>query len=56
MMTPAKFRRVWEELGDRWAPAEEGLLRNPRQERQRTELLELREKRAAAVAAARMGR
>lgn len=48
MMSPAKFKRVWGELESRWAVAEQGLLRNPRQERMRAELLELREKRAAA--------
>jgi uncharacterized protein YdaU (DUF1376 family) len=48
MLTPAKFRRVWAELEGRWAEAEKDLLRNPRQERQRAELMDLREKRAAA--------
>ena len=48
LLTPTKFRRVWMELSDRWPEAENGLLRNPRQERQRAELLALREKRAAA--------
>lgn len=48
VMSPAKFRRAWGEIEDRWVEAETGVLRNPRQERQRAELLTLREKRAAA--------
>lgn len=48
MVTPQRFTRIWDELADKWVEAEEGQLRNPRQERQRQALIALREKRAAA--------
>lgn len=46
--TPARFRKAWTEIEDRWPIAEEGKRRNPRQERQRREIEELREKRRKA--------
>jgi uncharacterized protein YdaU (DUF1376 family) len=56
--SPARFKRIWAEIEPRWVAAEKGRLRNPRQERQRAELMELREKKRAAgraSAAARNG-
>jgi hypothetical protein len=47
-MTPAKFKKAWAEIEGKWPLAEEGKRRNPRQEKQRQEIIELREKRAAA--------
>lgn len=57
-LSPQRFKRIWAEIQSKWIQAEDGKLRNPRQERQRAELEELREKKRAAgraSAAARNG-
>lgn len=57
-ITPRRFKSIWPELECKWISAEGGVLRNPRQEKQRAQLMALREKRAAAgraSAAARNG-
>lgn len=48
LITPAKFKKAWELIESKWPEAEEGLRRNPRQEKQRQEIIRLRKKRAAA--------
>lgn len=48
VITKAKFKKAWMEIECKWPLAEEGLRRNPRQERQRQEVIALREKRANA--------
>lgn len=47
-ISPAKFRRIWPMISDKFVDAEDGRLRNPRQEQQRAELEGLRQKRAEA--------
>lgn len=47
-ISPAKFRRIWPMISDKFVDAEDGRLRNPRQEQQRAELESLRQKRADA--------
>lgn len=47
-ITPAKFKRIWPLIEDKFVEAEDGRLRNVRQEKQRKEMAELRERRAAA--------
>lgn len=47
-ISKAKWKRIWPLLEDKWPLAEKGRRRNPRQEAQRQEYVELREKRAAA--------
>lgn len=47
-ISPAQFDRAWLEIEDRWPLAEEGKRRNPRQEKQRQEVVVLRDKRSAA--------
>ena len=57
-VSPARFQRIWAEIEGKWSANGDGKIRNARQERQRAELLELREKKAAAgraSAAARNG-
>ena len=47
-VTPAKLKRLWPLISEKWVEAEPGVLRNPRQEKQRAEMEELRNKRAEA--------
>lgn len=51
--TPARFNKLWAEIEDKWFVADDGKLRNARQEKQRTELEKMREqKRLAGLASA----
>lgn len=45
---PAKLKRIWPLIEGKFVEAEEGRLRNPRQERQRAEMEEHRQRRAEA--------
>lgn len=47
-ITPAKLKKIWPLIEDKFVDAEDGRLRNPRQEKLRAEYEELRRKRAAA--------
>ncbi len=47
-LTPAKFKRIWELIEDKFPNAEDGFRRNPRQERQRQDMASRRQKRADA--------
>jgi uncharacterized protein YdaU (DUF1376 family) len=47
-LTPAKFRKAWAEIEQKWPLAEDGRRRNPRQEEQRNELREYRQSQSAA--------
>lgn len=49
-ITRGKWNKVWPLIESKWTEAEPGRLRNPRQEKQRREVLELRAKRAEAGA------
>lgn len=55
-ISPQKFKRIWREIECKWINAEDGVLRNPRQEKQRKALFALREKRAAAGRASALAR
>jgi len=47
-VTPARLKRIWPMIEDKFVEAEDGRLRNVRQEKQRQELETLRLKRAEA--------
>lgn len=40
VLTPAKFKKAWDQIETKWPLAEDGKRRNPRQEHQRQELAE----------------
>lgn len=47
-VTKRQWERLWPEIADKWVHAEDGKLRNPRQERIRAELQEFRKHRSEA--------
>ena len=47
-VTPARQRSLWAAIGEKWEPSGEGLLVNPRQERERTEALASHQRRVEA--------
>ena len=47
-VTPARERSLWAVIGEKWEPAEGGLLVNPRQERERADALASHQRRVEA--------